>query len=253
MGLNLQGFILLGMYFLGFIVAMGAAYLLNKALKIKGRSFFIAEMPAYKLPMAKNVSLTVYEKTKDFVVNAGKIILAISILLWFLASHGATEQFRNAEKIVSSRTENVHLSENDLEAEVASHKLRHSYIGILGRTIEPVIEPLGYDWKIGIALLTSFAAREVFIGSLATIYSVGTNDENTIKNRMAQEINASTGKKTFNLQANFIVAVLCVAMQCMATLAVVRRETNSWKWPLTQLFFMTGFAYVVSLIAYQSF
>src|SRR5690554_4753320 len=140
LGLNLQGFILLGMYFLGFIVAMGAAYLLNKALKIKGRSFFIAEMPAYKLPMAKNVSLTVYEKTKDFVVNAGKIILAISILLWFLASHGATEQFRNAEKIVSSRTENVHLSENDLEAEVASHKLRHSYIGILGRTIEPVIE-----------------------------------------------------------------------------------------------------------------
>ncbi len=252
LGLNLQGFILLGMYFLGFIVAMGAAYLLNKALKIKGRSFFIAEMPAYKLPMAKNVSLTVYEKTKDFVVNAGKIILAISILLWFLASHGATEQFRNAEKIVSSRTENVHLSENDLEAEVASHKLRHSYIGILGRTIEPVIEPLGYDWKIGIALLTSFAAREVFIGSLATIYSVGTNDENTIKNRMAQEINASTDKKTFNFASGIsLLLFYAFAMQCMATLAVVRRETNSWKWPLTQLFFMTGFAYVVSLIAYQ--
>jgi ferrous iron transport protein B len=202
--------------------------------------------------MAKNVSLTVYEKTKDFVVNAGKIILAISILLWFLASHGATEQFRNAEKIVSSRTENVHLSENDLEAEVASHKLRHSYIGILGRTIEPVIEPLGYDWKIGIALLTSFAAREVFIGSLATIYSVGTNDENTIKNRMAQEINASTGKKTFNFASGIsLLLFYAFAMQCMATLAVVRRETNSWKWPLTQLFFMTGFAYVVSLIAYQ--
>ncbi len=252
LGFNLQGFTLLGMYFLGFVVAVGAAYFLNKVLKTKGRSFFIAEMPAYKLPLAKNVALTVYEKTKDFVVNAGKIILAISILLWFLASHGSTEQFRNAEEIVSAQIENASLSEHDLETAIASHKLRHSYIGILGRAIEPAIEPLGYDWKIGIALLTSFAAREVFIGSLATIYSVGADDENTIKNRMAQEINANTGKKAFNFASGIsLLLFYAFAMQCMATLAVVRRETNSWKWPLAQLLFMTGFAYVVSLIAYQ--
>ena len=252
LGFNLQGFTLLGMYMLGFVVAIGAAYILNKVLKIKSRSFFIAEMPAYKLPLAKNVALTVYEKTKDFVVNAGKIILAISILLWFLASHGSGEQFRNAEQIISSRTESAGMSEDELETAIASQKLRHSYIGVMGRAIEPAIEPLGYDWKIGIALLTSFAAREVFIGSLATIYSVGTEDENTIKNRLAQEINLTTGKKAFNFASGIsLLLFYAFAMQCMSTLAVVRRETNGWKWPMAQLFFMTGFAYVVSLIAYQ--
>jgi len=252
LGFNLQGLTLMGLYILGFVVAILSAFILNKILKIRSRSFFIAEMPGYKLPMAKNIGLTVYDKTKDFVVNAGKIILAISIVLWFLASHGYSEQFHRAEEMVLNRPENSQLNGEDLETAIESHKLRHSYIGILGHAIEPAIEPLGYDWKIGIALLTSFAAREVFVGSIATIYSVGADNEETIKNRLAGEINDNTGKKAFNFASGIsLLLFYAFAMQCMSTLAIVKRETNSWKWPLIQLFFMTGFAYVVSLIAYQ--
>jgi ferrous iron transport protein B len=252
LGLNLQGLTLMGLYALGFITAISSAFILNKILKIKSRSFFIAEMPDYKMPMAKNIALTVYDKTKDFVVNAGKIILAISIVLWFLASHGSSDQFKNADEIVLTQPESSQLDEEDLETAIASFKLRHSYIGILGHAIEPAIEPLGYDWKIGIALLTSFAAREVFVGSIATIYSVGADDDETIKKRLAGEINATTGKKAFNFASGIsLLLFYAFAMQCMSTLAVVKRETNSWKWPIIQLFFMTGFAYLVSLVAYQ--
>lgn len=252
LGMNLQGLTLMGLYALGFAMAVFSAYILNKILKIKSRSFFIAEMPDYKLPMAKNIGLTVYDKTKDFVVNAGKIILAISIVLWFLASHGSSEQFKNAEEIVRAQHENSQLNDEELETEVASYKLRHSYIGTIGHAIEPAIQPLGYDWKIGIALLTSFAAREVFVGSIATIYSVGTDNEETIKNRLAGEINVTTGKKAFNFASGIsLLLFYAFAMQCMSTLAIVKRETNSWKWPMIQLFSMTGFAYVVSLVAYQ--
>jgi ferrous iron transport protein B len=252
LGFNLQGLTLMGLYALGFVVAVISAYILNKILKIKSRSFFIAEMPGYKMPMAKNIALTVYDKTKDFVVNAGKIILAISIVLWFLASHGYSEQFHYAEEIVLAQEESSQFDKEDMETAIASHKLRHSYIGILGHAIEPAIEPLGYDWKIGIALLTSFAAREVFVGSIATIYSVGADDEDTIKNRLAGEINATTGKKAFNFASGIsLLLFYAFAMQCMSTLAIVKRETNSWKWPLIQLFFMTGFAYFVSLFTYQ--
>lgn len=252
LGMNLQGLTLMGLYALGFIIAVFSAYILNKILKIKSRSFFIAEMPGYKLPMAKNIGLTVYDKTKDFVVNAGKIILAISIVLWFLASHGSSEQFKNAEEIVRTQHENSQFSAEELETEIASYKLRHSYIGTIGHAIEPAIQPLGYDWKIGIALITSFAAREVFVGSIATIYSVGADNEETIKNRLAGEINVTTGKKAFNLASGIsLLLFYAFAMQCMSTLAIVKRETNSWKWPMIQLFSMTGFAYLVSLVAYQ--
>lgn len=252
LGLNLQGLTLMFLYAIGFVMAIFSAWVLNKILKIKSRSFFIAEMPGYKLPLVRNVAYTVVDKTKDFVVNAGKIILAISIVLWFLASHGPSSEFKNAEEIVHSQIENEKLTGEELNAAVASHKLRHSYIGILGHTIEPVIRPLGYDWKIGIALLTSFAAREVFVGSLATIYSVGNDDEETIKNRLAGEINESTGEKAFNFPTGISLLLFYVfAMQCMSTLAVVKRETMSWKWPLVQLFTMTGFAYIISLVAYQ--
>ena len=252
LGLNLQGLTLMGLYALGFLMAVFSAFILNKILKIKSRSFFIAEMPGYKLPMAKNIALNVYDKTKDFVVNAGKIILAISIVLWFLASHGSSEQFKNAEEIVLARYESSQPDTEEIETAIASHELRHSFIGTLGHAIEPAIQPLGYDWKIGIALLTSFAAREVFVGSIATIYSIGADDDETIKNRLAGEINATTGKKAFNFASGIsLLLFYAFAMQCMSTLAVVKRETNSWKWPMIQLFAMTGFAYVVSLIAYQ--
>ncbi|SHF90427.1 ferrous iron transport protein B [Mariniphaga anaerophila] len=251
-GFNLQGLTLMGLYLLGFLAAVISAYILNKILKIKNRSFFIAEMPDYKLPLAKNIGLTVYDKTRDFVVGAGKIILAISIVLWFLASHGYSEQFHNAKEIVLAQPDSNQLDEEALETAIASYRLQHSYIGILGHTIEPAIRPLGYDWKIGVALITSFAAREVFVGSLATIYSVGTDDEETIKNRLAGETNITTGKKTFNLPTGIsLLLFYAFAMQCMSTLAVVKRETNSWKWPAIQLFFMSGFAYIVSLLAYQ--
>jgi ferrous iron transport protein B len=248
---SLQGLTLMFLYLLGFAASLFSAYLLNKVLKIKSKSFFVVEMPNYKLPMPKNVLITVIEKTKSFVFGAGKIILAISIILWVLASYGPGD-FNNAESIVTQQTANENLSKEDTETRIASFKLEHSYIGILGKGIEPAVRPLGYDWKIGIAIVSSFAAREVFVGTLATIYSVGSDEEETIKNRMAAEINPSTGKPLFNFASGIsLLLFYAFAMQCMSTLAIVKRETNSWKWPLWQLLVMTLIAYVVALGAYQ--
>ena len=251
--LNLQGLVLLLLYALGFLSAILAAYILHKTLKIKSRSFFVVEMPNYKLPSIKNVFYDVVEKTKAFVFGAGKIILALSIILWFLASNGG-ESYKNAEKFVVENIDNQSLSSDELQQKIASAKLENSYIGVLGKTIEPVIKPLGYDWKIGIALITSFAAREVFVGTLATIYSVEADDEDTttIKQKMASEINPDTGGKRFNFPVGMSLMVFyAFAMQCMATLAIVKRETKTWKWPLIQLFGMAFLAYVSSLLTYQ--
>ncbi len=298
LGLGYQALTLMLLYLIGFGAAVFSAMVLNKILKIKSRSFFVVEMPNYKLPLLKNVAFTVWEKTKSFVFGAGKIILAISIILWFLGSNGISDNFKNAEAIVQGRiasegfssfnqsnieeelasyhsalkdsisskayqvndaavndsltakkTELIQLATNQ---EVASFKLENSYIGYMGKAIEPVVKPLGYDWKIGIAVLTSFAAREVFVGTLATIYSVGSDEEDTIKNRMAAEIDPKTKKPLFNLASGIsLLLFYAFAMQCMSTLAVVKRETNSWKWPTAQLVFMSLFAYIVALIAYQ--
>ena len=250
---NLQAFTLLMLYALGFLSAILAAYILQKTLKIKSSSFFVVEMPNYKIPSFKNVFLEVIEKTKAFVFEAGKIILALSIILWFLASNGP-ESFKNAEKNTIENIENKQLNKADLQQKIASAKLENSYIGIMGKTIEPAIKPLGYDWKIGIALITSFAAREVFVGTLATIYSVASDDEDTstIKEKMRSEINPETGKKRFNFPVGMSLLVFyAFAMQCMATLAIVKRETKTWKWPLIQLFGMALLAYISSLITYQ--
>jgi ferrous iron transport protein B len=251
-GLSYQALTLMLLYLIGFATAVGSAYLLNKILKIKSKSFFVIEMPNYKLPLPRNVVLTVVEKTKAFVFGAGKIILAISIVLWFLASYGPGEAFNNAETIVTEQYATANLSEAELQQKIASHKLEHSFIGITGRAIEPAIQPLGYDWKIGIAIVSSFAAREVFVGTLATIYSVGSDEEDTIKNRMAGEVNPILGGPLFNLASGIsLLLFYAFAMQCMSTLAVVKRETNSWKWPFLQLVIMSGFAYLVALVAYQ--
>ena len=248
---SLQGLTLMFLYLLGFAASLFSAYLLNKVLNIKSKSFFVVEMPNYKLPMPKNVLITVIEKTKSFVFGAGKIILAISIILWVLASYGPGD-FNNAEAIVTQQTTNENLSKEGLETRIASFKLEHSYIGILGKGIEPAVRPLGYDWKIGIAIVSSFAAREVFVGTLATIYNVGSDEEETIKNRMAAEINPSTGQPLFNFASGIsLLLFYAFAMQCMSTLAIVKRETNTWKWPIWQLFVMTLIAYVVALGAYQ--
>ncbi|NAS10761.1 ferrous iron transport protein B [Poritiphilus flavus] len=298
LGLSYQALTLMTLYLLGFAAALLAAKVLHKILKIKSRSFFVIEMPSYKLPLPKNVAYTVIEKTKSFVYGAGKIILAISIVLWFLGSNGSSYEFQNAESIVkeriqkeglspysqnyiaakldeyrdlkrvsvipqsnavsisalqdSLRQQTVALEESAEQQEIASYRLEHSYIGHIGKSIEPLVRPLGYDWKIGIAVLTSFAAREVFVGTLATIYSVGSDEENTIKQRMALEVHPSGKKPLFNLASGIsLLLFYAFAMQCMSTLAIVKRETNSWKWPLAQLGFMSVFAYLVALIAYQ--
>lgn len=298
LGLSYKALTLMLLYLIGFGAAIVSAVILNKILKIKSRSFFVVEMPSYKLPLLKNVVYTVLEKTKSFVFGAGKIILAISIILWFLGSNGFSDDFKNAEEIITQRvTENgfsansetyienklleytqginttdspsannpsgtaiqdslslktTELRGRALNQEIASYKLEHSYMGYMGKGIEPIVRPLGYDWKIGIAVLTSFAAREVFVGTLATIYSVGNDEEETIKYRMAAEVNPITKKPLFNLASGIsLLLFYAFAMQCVSTLAVVKRETNSWKWPLGQLVFMSLFAYIVALIAYQ--
>ncbi|MGM8360979.1 ferrous iron transport protein B [Flavobacterium sp. ARAG 55.4] len=251
--LNLQGLTLMLLYLLGFGMAIFSAYVLNKVMKISGKTFFVVEMPNYKLPLFKNVAINVIEKTKAFILGAGKIILAISIVLWFLASYGPGEKFQNAESIITAQEKNNTISEAELENKIASYKLENSYIGIMGKTIEPVISPLGYDWKIGIAIISSFAAREVFVGTLATIYSVGGSDnETTIKNKMQSEIHPETGLKVFNFATGIsLLLFYAFAMQCASTIAITKKETNSWKWPLGQLIFMSAFAYFVALIAYQ--
>jgi ferrous iron transport protein B len=251
-GLSYQALTLMLLYLIGFGTAIFSAYILNKVLKIKSKTFFVIEMPNYKLPLFKNVAITVIEKTKAFVFGAGKIILAISIVLWFLASYGPGKQFNDAETIVKTEYASLDLNEADLQQKIASHKLEHSFIGIAGHAIEPVIRPLGYDWKIGIAIVSSFAAREVFVGTLATIYSVGSDDEATIKNRMAAETNPILGGPLFNFASGIsLLLFYAFAMQCMSTLAIVKKETNSWKWPTLQLVIMTAFAYIVALIAFQ--
>lgn len=282
LGLSYKALTLMLLYLIGFAAAILSALILNRILNIKSRSFFVVEMPNYKLPLLKNVGYTVLEKTKSFVFGAGKIILAISIILWFLGSNGFSDEFKNAESIVTQRINEKgynaysetyfvnkqneleealekdasqvtkELEERALNQEIASYKLEHSYMGYMGKAIEPIVRPLGYDWKIGIAVLTSFAAREVFVGTLATIYSVGNDEEETIKYRMAAEVDPRTNKPLFNLASGIsLLLFYAFAMQCASTLAVVKRETNSWKWPVAQLVFMSLFAYIIALIAYQ--
>ena len=252
LGLGYQPLTLMLLYLIGFGTAIVSAWILNKILKMKSKTFFVVEMPNYKLPLFKNVALTVLEKTKSFVFGAGKIILAISIVLWFLASYGPGDSFNNAEEIVTTEYASENLSSEELQQKISSHKLEHSFIGIAGQAIEPAIRPLGYDWKIGIAIVSSFAAREVFVGTLATIYSVENDDVDTITNRMAKDTNRTTGGKLFTIASGIsLLLFYAFAMQCMSTLAIVKRETNTWKWPMLQLVIMTAFAYVVALIAYQ--
>ena len=249
LGLSYKGLMLMFLYLVGFGMALLAAWILSKTLDIQAKSYFVVEMPNYKLPLLKNVGITVWEKTRTFVAEAGKIILAISILLWIMASYGPGKDFNQAEQIVQQ--DYPELNDTDLEIKTNAYKLEHSYIGILGKTIEPVISPLGYDWKIGIALISSFAAREVFVGTLATIYSVESDSEDTIKNRMASEVRKD-GSPLFNLASGIsLMLFYAFAMQCMSTLAVVRKETNSWKWPMAQLFGMTLLAYLVAFSTYQ--
>ena len=251
LGFKVQALVLMALYLLGFITAIFSAFILDKVLNLKGNSYFIIEMPNYKIPLSKNIWYTVIEKTKTFVFEAGKVILAISILLWVLASFGPGENFNNAEKIINKKYSG--LEQIEYNTVLASYKLENSYIGIMGKAIEPVIKPLGYDWKIGIALITSFAAREVFVGTLATIYSVGSEEEIPIKQKMEKEVHSNSNIKVYTFATGVsLLLFYAFAMQCMSTIAIVKRETNGWKWPMIQMIGMTSFAYFCAFIAYQT-
>jgi ferrous iron transport protein B len=251
---NLQGLALMGLYLLGFVSAILTALIMSKLLKTKEKSYFIMEFPTYKIPRWKNVSTTLIEKVKAFVFEAGKVILAISIVLWVLASYGPSDKMESAGNAAEMEAKGKNLSVSEADNLIAARKLEYSYAGYFGRFIEPSIRPLGFDWKIGIALITSFAAREVFIGTMATIYSVGdrSDDSDTVMEKMRQEVNPETGKPMYTLAVSFSLLIFYVfAMQCMSTIAIVYRETKGWKWPIIQFFYMTGLAYLSSFVVYQ--
>jgi len=254
---NLQGLALMGLYLLGFLAALGSAWVMKQIIRVRERSFLIMELPTYRVPRWSNVGYTIVEKTKAFVLEAGKVIMAISIILWVLASYGPGDKLANARETVLAESESLRLTEQGLEDRIAAYKLENSYAGVIGKALEPAIRPLGYDWKIGIALITSFAAREVFVGTMATIYSIGSadiDDDATIKSRMKEEVNPDTGGPRFTPAVGFSLLVFYLfAMQCMSTIAVVYRETGGWKWPLLQLLYMTALAYVSAWVVYQVF
>lgn len=245
--INLQGLVLLGLYLIGFLAAVFSAYFLNKIIRSKYKSYFILEMPEFKVPIFRNVFITVWDNVKSFVFGAGKIIMAFSIILWFLATNGG-EKFKNAEKYFSEQ-----MTSTTEQMDINAYKLEYSYLGQMGKTIEPVIKPLGFDWKIGIALLTSFAAREVFVGTLSTIYSVeDDSNENLLKDRLAVQRNMITGEKTFTFAVGIsLLLFYAFAMQCMSTLATIKNETKTWKWPVFVFVYMTALAYLSAFIAYQ--
>jgi len=250
---NYQGLILMAMYLIGFIAAIAAAWVMKWILKAKEKSYFIMELPVYRSPQWRTVGHTIYDKVKMFLFDAGKIIVAISIILWFLSAHAPGNKFEQIEKKYQDNTWRANMNQDEVDAKIASEKLEVSYAGMLGKSIEPAIKPLGFDWKIGISLITSFAAREVFVGTMATIYSAGSTDNTqTIREKMQAEKDPETGKQKYSIAVGFSLMIFyAFAMQCMSTLAVVYRETKSWKWPTVQFFFMGALAYVSSFIVYQ--
>ena len=248
---NYQGLTLLGLYLLAVLMALISAFVFSKMIKSNLKNYVVIEMPNYKIPVLKNVLFTVYSKTKSFVFEAGKIILSISILLWILASNGPGDDFKHAEQIILEKYDNKK-NISELDYEIQSYRLENSYIGTAGKILEPILNPLGYDWKIGIAIITSFAAREVFVGTLATIFSVGSENVETIKEKMSYQ-RKQNGQLLFNLPTGVSLMVFyAFALQCMSTIAIVKKETNSWKWPAIQFTFMTIIAYISALIVYQT-
>ena len=251
---NLQGLALMVMYLVGIVAAVLVAWVMKFIIKTKERSYFIMELPVYRMPRWKNVFYTMYEKSKTFVFEAGKVIIAISIILWVMASFAPGDRFESIDKKYESALADTSKNTDHIKTLVATEKLENSYVGILGHWIEPAIRPLGYDWKIGIGLITSFAAREAFVGTMATIYSVdgGDEDTSTIRERMSASVNNRTGLPVYTFATGIsLMLFYAFAMQCMSTVAIVYRETKGWKWPVIQLVYMTAMAYVAALVAYQ--
>lgn len=251
--INLQGLAFTSLYLLGALAALGSAWIFKLILKSREESFLMIELPPYRLPQMRNVLLDVREKTLTFIKEAGKVIIIISLILWVLASFGPGSAIEDAREEAQAQAEARQLSPQETDNLISARSLEASFAGRIGHAIEPVIEPLGYDWKIGIALITSFAAREVFVGTMATLYSIGSEEnELRIKDKLQEARDPDTGKKVYDFPTVLSLLLFYVfAMQCMSTLAVVRKETNSWKWPLVQFFFMTALAYLSALAAYQ--
>lgn len=253
--LGLQGLVMMGLYLLGLVMALIVSYVAKWFIKIKEKSFFILELPTYRTPRWKNVIPTMINKARIFVTNAGKIIMIISLVLWALCSFGPGNRMQTVSQQYEQLKSQPGANIDQLNQEFQTAKLENSYAGIMGKSIEPAIKPLGFDWKISIALITSFAAREVFVGTMATLYSVGGKDKGRmlLKEKMKAAV-GPTGKPVFNLASGLSLMIFYVfAMQCMSTLAVVKRETRTWKWPIIQLIYMTGLAYVMSFFVYQIF
>ncbi|MEO8794962.1 MAG: ferrous iron transport protein B [Daejeonella sp.] len=252
--INLQGVVLMSLYVLSIVSAIIVAWVMKYLFRSRERGYFIMELPVYRMPRWHNVLLTMYEKVKTFVFEAGKVIIAISIILWVLSSYGPPGRFAAIDKKFEDPQISQKYTAPQLERVKASAKLENSFAGILGKSIEPAIRPLGFDWKIGIALITSFAAREVFVGTMATIYSVEADDKHmeSVRQKMQSAKNPDTGKPVFTAAVGFSLMIFyAFAMQCMSTVAVVYRETKHWKWPAIQFAYMTGLAYISSLIVYQ--
>ncbi len=249
---NSQGVAFFCLYLLGAVAALLSSYIFKKILKSNEPSYLMLSLPTYQLPHWKSIVFTMYQKSKSFVINAGKIILFVSIALWFLASYGPSNKMQIAQEKAIAQAQEENLDQDETDLLIADYKLENSYAGHLGKAIEPAIAPLGYDWKIGIAIITSFAAREVFVGTLATLYSVQEEDESTLKSKMQTAMNRNTGEVTFTMAASISLLLFYLfAMQCLSTLAITRKETNTWKWPAVQLIYMTALAYIFALVAYQ--
>jgi len=252
--INLQGLVLMSLFLMSIVMAILVAWVMKGIIRSKAKGYFIMELPVYRMPRWNNVGITMYESVKTFVTQAGKVIIAVSIILWVLASYGPSDRFEKID-LKYAKIENIKgLPADELERIIASEKLENSYAGILGKSIEPSIKPLGFDWKIGIALITSFAAREVFVGTMATLYSVDGDDTKmeSVREKMANAKNPLTGQVVFTTATAFSLMIFyAFAMQCMSTMAVVYRETKKIKWPLIQFTYMLVLAYVSSFVVYQ--
>jgi len=251
---DMKGLALTGMYVFSLVSAIIVAWVFKFILKARERGYFIMELPVYRMPRWKNVAYSMYERSKAFVLQAGKVIIAVSIVLWVLASYAPGDRFERIDAKYKNAQITKGLAQDQIDRDIATEKLENSYAGVLGHTIEPVIRPLGFDWKIGIALITSFAAREVFVGTMATIYSVNGDADNiqSVQEKMHQAKNAQTGEPVFTLAVAFsLMMFYAFAMQCASTVAVVYRETKNWRWPAIQFTYMTVLAYAASFITYH--
>jgi len=253
--INLQGIVLMGLYLMGFFMALIVAKVMSFIVQSKDRTFFLMELPVYRAPRWKNVGITMIEKAKIFVTDAGKIIVIISLILWGLATFGPPKEMHAVTNKYELLMQQHPTQQKELERAAASEKLEHSFAGMMGHAIEPVIRPLGYDWKIGIALITSFAAREAFVGTMATLYSVG--DESAGSRTLNDKMKAARhedGTVVYTLGTGLSLLIFYVfAMQCMSTLAIVKRETKSWKYPIIQFAYMSAIAYLCAFLVYIAF